>query len=137
MPRSDPRAPSLVVPVLVACSVAASLANAVEVGGGVTAVGSYPNSAGVEDDHTLSVDLNILRTTPRGQLRAYVEGNSSLADSRASTVFVESNADAGTALDPDRRGRIQLSELNYRLNIDAGRSVSFGLIDVSSYLDRT
>jgi hypothetical protein len=70
-------------------------------------------------------------------LFVYLEGNSTLDASRASSVLVETNADAGTALDPDRRGRVQLSELNYQLHRPAGRELTFGLLDASGYLDRT
>jgi hypothetical protein len=110
---------------------------AVEFGGGVTVVGLSPSDERIGTDRTLSVDLNLLRATDRGQLLVYVEGNSSLNERRASSVLVESNADAGTALDPDRHGRVQLSELNYRLNRAGGRQLTFGLLDASGYLDRT
>jgi Carbohydrate-selective porin, OprB family len=118
-------------------SVAPSLANGVELSGGLTAIGLFPSSAPIADDRTLSVDLNLVQRYEHGQLFAYLEGNSSLDERRASTVLVESNADAGTALDPDRRGRVQLSELNYQLHRPAGRELTFGLLDASGYLDRT
>ncbi len=105
--------------------------------GGVTAVSLHPTSSAPGNDETLSADLYVRRTTRNGSWFIYVEGNSSLDPDAASTILIEANADAGTALDPDRNGRIQISELNYRAAIGDGSFLTVGLLDASGYLDRT
>jgi len=105
--------------------------------GGVTAVSLNPRGSSAEDDQTLSADLYLQHRGRSGSWLVYVEGNSSLDVDAASTILIEANADAGTALDPDRSGRIQISELNYRTGLDDGAFLTFGLLDASGYLDRT
>ncbi|HSG64571.1 MAG TPA: hypothetical protein VLD39_06205 [Gammaproteobacteria bacterium] len=68
--------------------------------GGITGVSLHPHGDDAKDDQTLSADLFARRPTARGEWLVYVEGNSSLDIAAASSVFVEANADAGTALDP-------------------------------------
>jgi hypothetical protein len=135
MSRSDARLAPQGAGLLAAVCLARAAAG-VELAGGVTSVVLVADGSAVRDDATLSVDLNVVRTTERGEWLVYLEGNSSLDDDRASTVIAESNADAGTALDADRRGRIQLSELHYRLELGE-HALTVGLLDPSSYLDRT
>jgi hypothetical protein len=108
-----------------------------DVSGGVTAVGLYPTGALIADDRTMSADVYLRHATSGGSLLIYFEGNSTLNERRASTALIESNADAGTAIDPDRHGRIQVSEINYELQRPAGDKLTFGLLDASGYLDRT
>ncbi|HEY5623536.1 MAG TPA: hypothetical protein VIV14_07225 [Gammaproteobacteria bacterium] len=108
----------------------------VEITGGVTGVLLGTNDAQLTNDQTLSADLFIEKATSRGRWLVYIEGNSTLDRQGLSTVVVESNADSGTALDPDRNGRIQLSELNYQFR-RGGERLTVGLIDASSFLDRS
>ncbi len=137
MHGGDWRRLALTTAIAVTPLVAPRLANGVEVTGGLTVIGLFPSSASIADDRTASVDIDLVQRSERGRLLAYFEGNSSLDERRASTVLVESNADAGTALDPNRHGRVQLSEVNYELHRPAGRELTFGLLDASGYLDRT
>lgn len=126
---------------LIAVTAFVDIATAQETGwrfdGGVTAIGLRPRDARPEPDQTLSADLYIQREGARGSWLVYVEGNSSLDGDAASTVIIEANADAGTALDPDRNGRIQISEVNYRAKLDDGAFFTAGLLDASGYLDRS
>jgi hypothetical protein len=111
--------------------------SALQVSGGLTMVGLHPNEARIQDDQTLSADLFVERSSDRGRWLLYIEGNSSLDVQAASTILIEANADAGTALDPDRNGRIQISELNYQFWRRGGDRLTVGLVDSSAYLDRT
>ena len=126
---------------LIAVSCLGAIVDAQEAGwnfnGGVTAVSLHSTSTPPDDDQTLSADLYLQYRGRRGNWFVYVEGNSSLDPDAASTLLVEANADAGTALDPDRNGRIQISELNYRTGLDDGAFLTVGLLDASGYLDRT
>ncbi len=96
-----------------------------------------PHDADPAGDQTFSADLYLQHQGRNGSWFVYVEGNSSLDTDAASTVLIETNADAGTALDPDRKGRIQISELNYRAGLGDGAFLTVGLLDPSGYLDRT
>lgn len=107
------------------------------VSGGVTAVSLHSTSSEPDNDQTFSADLYLQHRGRRGSWFIYAEGNSSLDVDAASTVLIEANADAGTALDPDRNGRIQISELNYRASLGEGAFLTVGLLDPSGYLDRT
>ncbi|MDX1563413.1 MAG: hypothetical protein R3305_10830, partial [Gammaproteobacteria bacterium] len=109
----------------------------IELDASVTAVALFPDDDRIGEDRTASFDLTLERATTRGRWFAYVEANTSPNRRQASTVLAEVNADAGTALDPDRRGRVQLSELNYQLALTDGASVTLGYLDPSGYLDRS
>lgn len=120
---------------LYACTASAQ-APRFEFTGGITGILLSANDDRIGTDQTASADFNIVRNTRRGSWLVYIEANTTLDENAASTVIVESNADAGTALDPDRDGRVQISELNYRLD-RTGERLTIGLIDPSSYLDRS
>jgi len=109
----------------------------VQVSGGITAVALYPDDSRIEAGRSVSADLYLQRPFLNGQWLAYIEGNSNLDPGGASTLLIEANADAGSALDPDRDGRIQLSELYYQFSHADGDRLTAGLLDPSSYLDRT
>jgi len=121
----------------IALLAASSATAALDVSGGVTGVTLYPDDARIEDDRTFSADLNLEWTTNKGRWLAYVEANSSLNKAGASTLVAEANADSGTALDPDRNGRVQLSELNYQFRLAEGAALTAGYLDPSSFLDRS
>ncbi|MDH3419074.1 MAG: carbohydrate porin [Gammaproteobacteria bacterium] len=125
----------------IAMSVFADIGGAQEMGwgfnGGVTAISLHPRDSQPEGDQTLSADLYLQHRGRNGNWFVYVEGNSSLDTDAASTILIEANADAGTALDPDRSGRIQISEINYRTELGDGAFLTIGLLDASGYLDRT
>lgn len=104
--------------------------------GGVTGIVLSTDDNRIGTDQTASADFDIERATRNGSWFVYVEANTTLDVNAASTVLVESNADAGTALDVDRDGRVQVSELNYRLD-RPGERLTVGLLDPSSYLDRS
>ena len=110
--------------------------NQLELSGGLTGIVIASNDSRIQNDKTLSADFNIERDTSKGRWRVYIEGNSSLNLQGVSNLIVESNADAGSALDSDRKGRVQISEINYLIKRD-NEQLTIGLIDPSSYLDRS
>jgi len=112
-------------------------AEALEVEGAYTVVGQTSDDGALEESTTGSVDLYLGWSRGAGRFEAYVEGNSSLKDEGVATRLPRSNADAGTALDPGRSGRFQLSELKYRYAWPSDRSITAGLLDPSAYLDAT
>lgn len=105
--------------------------------GGVTLITLGADASGVDPEITASGDLFVSHTGSRGDWLFYVEGNTSLDGDGISTVFAEANADAGTALDRNRNGRLQISEANYRFAVADGAHLTLGLIDATAYLDRT
>lgn len=134
--RLGPAVPVLVTAGVVLAAPACAAGEAVTLSGGLTAVALDASGGRIAGDTTLSVDLNIERRSAAGRLFVYVEGNSELDANGVSRRLVESNADAGTAVAADFGGRVQISELNYRLDRPAGR-ITVGLVDPSSYLDRS
>lgn len=89
---------------------AGNVCAAMDTTGGVTIVALHAfDSASVSDEVTASADLFVTGDAGPGHWLVYLEGNTALDDRGVSTAFGEVNADAGTALDPDRSGRIQVS----------------------------
>ena len=72
-----------------------------------------------------------------GAWRLYIEGNSTPRANGVSSLLPEANTDAGSALDRDRRGRLQISELNYAHRFGKALTVTAGLLDVSGFFDQS
>jgi hypothetical protein len=106
----------------------------IAVEGGFTAVLQAAGDSQIDSELTTSFDL--VTTLPRGNGKwvIYVEGNSSPRDNGVSSQLAEANADAGSALDRDGNGRLQVSELHYFSPWADGLLVS-GLVDVTTTLD--
>lgn len=117
---------------LISCS---GYSIAVDLKGGFTFITQSATDSRVENDSTASVDLGVTWQRPRGRWWLYLEGNTTPKADGVATLLVESNADAGTALDSDREGRFQISELNYRFDMDKESAFIIGLLDASSYMD--
>jgi hypothetical protein len=109
-------------------------AQPVAVEGGLTAVFQTATDKHIDSELVTSFDL--VTTLPRGNGKwvVYVEGNTSPRTDGVSTLLGEANADAGSALDRDGNGRLQVSELHYFQPFADGLLVS-GLVDVTSTLD--
>jgi len=82
-----------------------------------------------------SVDLVIDADVGPGTLHLYVEGSSTPSIS-ASDVIAGVNADAGTVVDKNGRGRIQLSEIAYGVDLN-NFTVSLGVQDLTAFADAT
>lgn len=83
---------------------------------GTTIVGQQTSqrSGSINKPVTGSVDLVIYADLGPGRLHLYAEGSSTPAVS-ASDIIAGSNFDAGTAVDKNGKGRLQLSEFSYEL----------------------
>lgn len=109
----------------------------VTVEAGTTIIGqqtSKQNST-INKDLTGSIDLVIDADIGPGALHIYVEGSTTPTVS-ASSVITGSNDDAGTAIDKNGEGRIQLSEIIYSFDFDA-LNVSLGVQYLPAITDAT
>lgn len=95
------------------------------------------SDARIEDEFQASADMHLSYTVDKGEWLAHIEANSSERNNGVSAVLPESNGDAGSALDKDNDGRIQLSELIYRHDFNERVSLSSGLLDVSGFFDQS
>lgn len=105
--------------------------------GGATIIGLGAGDDTVESEVTASVDLYVDLTYGPGTLRLYIEGNTTPREQGVSTLVPESNADAGSALNRDGKGRLQVSEIKYAFSLPGERTLGAGLLDVTAYLDTT
>ena len=102
---------------------------------GITAIALSASDSRIKNDETASADFWLYWQRPHGRWTLYVEGNTTPRAEGVSTLLGESNADAGTALDEARRGRVQLSALFYTHEWDTAHILALGMIDASAYLD--
>ena len=105
--------------------------------GGITTVYQTTSDSRIDSEFTASADLGVSWHRRLGSWWMYLEGNTSPQSSGVTTFLPEANADAGTALDDDREGRIQLSELNFRFDLRRERALTLGLLDPSAYFDQS
>lgn len=103
--------------------------------GGVTAVGQRSDDDASDSSLTASLDLYLSVSRKGGRLELYVEGGTTPRGVAAELPQV--NADAGTALNRELRGRLQVSELKYDFDVAGERGLAVGLVDLSAYLDTT
>lgn len=79
----------------------------------------------------------LTHATDANEWNIHVEANTTPHTQGVSGLLPEANADAGSALDQDRRGRIQLSQLNFRHTFNPRQAFTTGLLDVSSHFDQS
>lgn len=106
----------------------------VAVEGGITAVLQRADDSAVDSELLASFDLVTTFPAAGGKWVVYVEGNTSPRNRGVSALLGEANADAGSALDRDGNGRLQVSELHYFHALGEGLLVT-GLLDVTGTLD--
>ncbi|MDT8384468.1 MAG: carbohydrate porin [Gammaproteobacteria bacterium] len=109
-------------------------AQPIAVEGGFTAVLQAADDRAIEPELGASFDLLTTLPAGAGKWVIYIEGNTSPRSDGASSLLGETNADAGSALDRDGNGRLQVSEAHYFHPLNGGLLVS-GLLDVTSSLD--
>lgn len=102
--------------------------------GGVTAVFQHADDRRIEDEVVASLDLVATLPAGPGEWTLYVEGNTTPRSRGVSSMLPGANADAGTALDADGDGRLQVSELHYALD-GAGGRWTLGVFDPKGFLD--
>lgn len=108
-----------------------------ELSGGVTATYQATGDSAISNELTASADLVMSWKFGADELYTYIEANNSPKLNGVSSVLPEANADAGSALDKDREGRIQISEIGYKYSINTASMLIFGLIDVTAYFDQS
>lgn len=106
----------------------------IAVEGGITAVLQVPDDKHVDAELESSFDLVTTLPAGGGKWVIYVEGNTSPRTDGVSSLLGDANADAGSALDRDGKGRLQVSELHYFHSYRDGLLVT-GLVDVTTSLD--
>ncbi len=109
-------------------------ARGVEFEGGFTATAQHADDSAVDDELFGSLDLVATVPAGPGEIVMYVEGNSTPRKNGVASVIGEANGDAGSALDEDDNGRLQVSELHYTQGVGPGK-ITLGLLDVTGFLD--
>ena len=109
-------------------------ARTAEIEGGVTAVYQYADDDRVDSELIGSLDLVVTLEAGPGVWTLYIEGNTTPASDHVAAVFGEANGDAGSALDRDGKGRLQISGLLYTQATEHGE-FAVGLLDVTGFLD--
>lgn len=107
----------------------------IAVEGGFTTVFQAALDKHVLPELVASFDLVTALPAGRGKWVIYIEGNTSPREGGVSSLLPEANTDAGTALDRDRNGRLQVSELHYFYPIGNNALLVTGLLDLTSTLD--
>ncbi len=124
---------------LLACALfpCVSFASQITWEGGVTAVYQAADDDQVDAELAASADLFI--TVPRntGEWLIYIEASTSPDEDGISALYPTANADAGSVLNKDGDGGVQISELNYTFHIKDERTLMIGLINPSAWLDRS
>jgi len=104
--------------------------------GGMTLTWQHAFREPVDDEFSGSIDLVATFPLHKGTITLYLEGSTTPEGNGVGSWFPEANADLGTALDDDGKGRIQVSALHY--NVDTGNSVlTLGLLDATGFFDRS
>ncbi|MFW2371617.1 MAG: carbohydrate porin [Gammaproteobacteria bacterium] len=88
----------------------------------------------INSDFTMSLDALFISKRKSNLWTLYVEGSSTPNDRTVATVLADTNADAGSVVDSDGNGNLQISELHYTHQQAAYTAVT-GLIDVTGFLD--
>lgn len=105
--------------------------------GNVVVTHQTTNESHIRNETAGSADLVVERHRDTGTWVTHIEAASTPRSNGVSTLFPEANADAGTALDKDNGGRVQLSELYYSHSFSRNRTLSTGLLDVSGFFDQS
>jgi len=104
--------------------------------GGIVVTLQGADTPYADDEALASFDFVAVFAAGGGRWTLYLEANTTPRDSGASALFPEANADAGTALDGNGNGRLQISEFHYSRGIGTGEVVA-GLLDATGALDQS
>ncbi len=108
----------------------------IQVRGGFTSTWQHATDPAVQDEGLASFDLVSVMPWGAGYWTLYVEGNLSPRPDGVHALLPVANGDAGSALDRDGKGRLQVSELRYSRRLGK-RLLSLGLIDPTDMLDNS
>lgn len=125
--------------ILLGCAAGASYANAAQwlTTGSVVVTHQSTDETYIENETAGSTDLLVQRQSGSGTWLAHIEASSTPRSNGVSTFLPEANADVGTALEHDSKGRIQLSELYYTHLYSDDVTLSAGLLDVSGFFEQS
>ncbi len=102
--------------------------------GGMIVTAQHADDRQIKDEFSGSLDLLFNLPLGPGVWTLYIEGSTTPGNWGISSFLPESNADVGTALTRNGKGRLQLSELHYALPLWGGK-LFLGLIDPTGFLD--
>ncbi len=110
-----------------------------QLSGNLVITGQSASQDSVKNDVSASGDLVWLHAVGTGLWTVHEEGSTTPSGNSVSALIPEANGDAGTALDSDNQGRIQLSELYYSIREDDNpeRIFHLGLLDMSSFFEQS
>lgn len=110
--------------------------NGVTVEAGMVMTLQHADDARVHDEGLASLDIVSTIPTRQGHWVVYLEGNTSPHQQGVAMLLSEANQDAGTALDRDNRGRLQVSALHY-LWYQGKSAFVLGLINPAGPVDNS
>ena len=84
-----------------------------------------------------SADLMLTRYQSSSSWVLHLEASSSLDAQKVASNLPEANTDAGSALNKDSKGRLQLSELYYQYRFSSTQQISVGLLDMSGFFEQS
>ena len=108
-----------------------------DVAGNVVIIRQTTNESHTQNETAGSADLVVQRQFGSGNWLAHIEASSTPRLNGVSAILPESNADAGSALDKDNSGRVQLSELFYTHYFSGERTLVAGFLDVSGFFEQS
>jgi len=103
----------------------------------ITAVLQDSDDSRVDSEFTASADLFITLPRSSGEWLLYIEASTAPDANGVSAIYPTANADAGSVLNRDGDGGIQVSEFNYTFHITDDRKLMVGLVNPSAWLDRS
>lgn len=122
---------------LVISSLGIAHADQVILQGGVTTIMQDSDDSRVGSELTASADLVITMPRSKGEWLLYIEASSTPDSNGVSALYPTANADAGSVLNQDGDGGVQISEFNYTFHLEGDRRLSVGLVNPSAWLDRS
>jgi len=92
----------------------------------------------LKSSNTLSADWSITYKSSSSSLwHLHAELATTQHQNTVAQFIADSNADAGSAVDKDDHGRLQISELFYQTAINPQNQISIGLLNATVFLDST
>ena len=107
----------------------------IEVEAGTTVVAQGASDSDVDAELTASFDLLTQIPAGPGKIVVYAEGNTTPPSGGVSSLLGEANGDAGSGLDRDDNGRLQISEVHYIQSLNSHGELAIGLLDTTGSLD--
>ncbi len=101
---------------------------------GLTQTNLFSSDNSIESTHEASLDIVTELASNVGVWVLYVEGNTTPQANGVSSVIEGSNADSGTALNAQDKGRLQVSELSLNRSLTNG-AFRIGIIDLTAVFD--